>query len=273
MPDHAQIDEREGDGRPGGVLSESPAARPAESLEVLDHVERMITARPDGRVPVHLAPLGLIPVRFSLQSRQQLMQLAHIGLRYVGRQQAVGPPVTVGSDVRLHAKLAVLALLGLTHIVVTRSGLVFRRGRRLNNHRIHGGGGLTQRVSLVEEPAQQSRKLHSQLVLLQKTTEAQDRRLTGDRVLHQFDAGKAAHRLGVIPRILGVRVREVRPALHEINAQHPLQRHRLLERARLRLVRLDSRLDRLPEGHGIPLAKKGARGASNCPRGPSPLAQ
>ena len=60
-------------------------------------------------------------------------------------------------------------------------------------------------------------------VLLQQMPKAQDRRLVGDIVTLQLDAGKAAHRLDLVQRVLHRRVRQRVPLLHEVDAQHLLQ--------------------------------------------------
>ena len=62
-------------------------------------------------------------------------------------------------------------------------------------------------------------------------------------------------------------IRQVEPLLHEVDTQHPLQRHRLRTVARLRVMRLDQP-DQVHQESPRPSRPGSARGASPCPSVP-----
>ena len=157
---------------------------------------------------------------------------------------------------RLHAKVPVLTLLGLVHLWIARACGVLGRGRRGDDGRIHDRAALEQQPLLLKQRADLSKDALSQVVLFQKVAKAQDRRLIRNVVPEQLNAGKTAHRLDVVERVFGLRVRQVEPVLHEVDAQHLLHRLRLRAVTRLRVMRLDQRQKSRPWNHRVHLSQK-----------------
>ena len=96
-------------------------------------------------------------------------------------------------------------------------------------------------------------------------TEAQDGGLVRHQVLAQLHPRKPAHRLAVVDRVLGLRVRQVEPLLQEIDPQHLLQSQRLAAIARLRVVRLDQRAAIAPTESPRPSRPETVPAGSPCP--------
>ena len=205
---------------------------------------------------MHLAPVGLVAIQLALVAMQQLRQLTDVRLRRIGRHQAMDQAIAVGAYVRLHAEVPVLALHRLAHLGVPRLCLVLGRRRRLDDRRIDDRPGLQQQPLLLQQPADEGKDLLRQPVPLRKVPEPQDRRLVRDRIIDQLDPGKTSHRLRVVQRILGCRIRQVEPLLHEVDPQHPLHRQRLRAVAGLRVVRLDQRQDPGPGNDRVHLGQK-----------------
>src|SRR5882724_5272021 len=288
LPQQIQVRQGEGGVQPCRVLSRSTVAHLAKSPQALDHVEDMLDTGPSGRAPtieeplilaqspgangapidpipdagrqralaMRLVPVGLIAKHLALRSVQELGHLRAVVDVRRGGAQAVDDPAPVGADVRLHAKVPVFTLLGLAHLRIACALPVLGRGRRSNDGRIHNGAALEQQPLLLEQGSDLGKDLLGQSMLLQQMPETQDRRLVGYIVSVQLDAGETAHRLDVVQRVLGLRVRQVEPVLHEVDAQHLLHRLRLRSVTRLRVMRLNQRQKLVPWNHRVHLGQK-----------------
>ena len=174
-----------------------------------------------------------------------------------------------GTDVHLHPKVPLPVLLGLLHLGVATVALVLGRTGRADDGGVHDGPRLQQQLLLLQQLTHLGKDLLGQLVLLEQVAKVQNRRLVGNRVFGQFDAGKAPHRLNVVERILGLRIGEVEPLLHAVDAQHPFQRHRRATAPALRVVRLDQRRQPCPRHHHVHLGQEtlaAGRSALGVPR-------
>jgi hypothetical protein len=56
----------------------------------------------------------------------------------------------VAADVRLHAKVPLLALARLVHLRIARLVLILGRGRSCDDRGVHNGAGLEQQVALLQ---------------------------------------------------------------------------------------------------------------------------
>src|SRR3984893_13493086 len=287
-PQQIQVRQGEGGVQPCRVLSQATVAHLAKAPQSLDHVEYMLDTGPSGRAPtideplilaqwsgangapinpipdagrqraltMRLVPVGLIAKHLALRSVQELGHLRAVVDVRRGGAQAVDDAAPVGADVRLHAKVPVFTLLGLTHLRISCNLLILGRGRRGNDGRIHNGAALEQQPLLLEQRSDLSKDLLGQSMLLQQMAETQDRRLVGNIVSVQLDAGETAHRLDVVQRVRGLRVRQVETILHEVDAQHLLHRLRLRSVTRLRVMRLNQRQKPAPGNHRVHLGQK-----------------
>jgi hypothetical protein len=90
-----------------------------------------------------------------------------------------------------------------------------------------------------------------QVVGLEQVAEVQDRRLVGNGIAAELQAGERAHRLHVVERLLRARIGQIVPLLKAIDAKHHRQRKRPPPafRAHLRVARLNHRFKRPPRHH------------------------
>jgi hypothetical protein len=87
-------------------------------------------------------------------------------------------------------------------------------------------------------------------------TKVEDRRLVGDRVTAKLQSSERAHRLDVIERLFGARIRELVPLLEKVDPQHDVERIRPSSLAGLGIVRLDQTNQRRPRHDGVHLAQE-----------------
>src|SRR4051794_5154403 len=98
--------------------------------------------------------------------------------------------------------------------------------------------------------------------------EVQDRRLVRDRIASEFEIAERAHRLDIVERFLGARIRQIVPLLQAIDAQHHRDRKRSTAALRTRLGIM--RCDQPPALTTAPsppsrLETRRASCASSCP--------
>ncbi len=90
---------------------------------------------------------------------------------------------------------------------------------------------------------------------LQQVAEVEDGALVGNG-LGQGETAEAAHRLGLVEEVLHGGVAEVVAELDAVDAQHHRQRVGPPSPSRLRVVRLDARLQLLPGHKGVEAFKE-----------------
>src|SRR6185312_3908964 len=287
-PQQVQVRQSEGREQPRGVLRQAAVAHLAEAPQPFDYVEDVLASSPgsraqpidaalilsqwcatsrtavdavadalgQGALPMRLVPVGLITEDLALLAVKELGHLSAVVRVRGGSAEAVYDAASVGTHVSLHPEMPVFPLLRLVHLRVSRSLGILGGGRSGNDRRIHNRAGLQQQSLLLQELADLRKDALAELVLLEQMPKAQDRRLVRNRILGELDTGKAAHRLRVVQRVLHRRVREVDPVLHEVDTQHPFQRHRLGAVAGLRIMRLDQPDQALPRNHRVHFGQK-----------------
>lgn len=141
----------------------------------------------------------------------------------------------VHADMRLHAEKVVVALLGLVHLGVAHALGVLRRTGRLDDRGVHNRATAHHQPIVLQQQVHALENLLGDVVRLQQVPEVQDRRLVRHTTARQL--GKLAHRVAVVQRLFHRRIAQAEPLLHEVNAQHRLDRVRLATHiARLRVV-------------------------------------
>src|SRR6201993_483643 len=145
----------------------------------------------------------------------------------MGRAYGVDNTALIGPDMQLHSEVPVPALAGLLHLGVARRTGVFGRTGSRDDRRIDDGPRAQQKAARFEQAANRVEDRAGQVVLLQQMAKAQDGGLIRHHVVAQLHPREAPHRLTVVDRVLGLRVRKVKPLLQEIDAQHLLQPQRL----------------------------------------------
>lgn len=126
----------------------------------------------------------------------------------------------------------------------------------MEDRRVHHRPALEQQPAVLEQAPHEVEHLLGELMALQEMPEMEDGRLVGDRVLAQFDADEAPHGIAVVNGVLGRRVRQVVPVLEEVDAQHPLERHRPPPAGARGVVRRDQRPQLDPGDHGVHLGEE-----------------
>ncbi len=115
---------------------------------------------------------------------------------------------------------------------------------RSNSRRSSSGPAIASKMPLVS-PCCSSRWRKRRIVLSSGTTSSPS-----------STPREPAHRLAVVNRILGLRVRKVEPLLQEVDPQHLLQPQRLAPLSGFRIMRLDQRNQPRPRNHRIHLGQK-----------------
>ena len=185
-------------------------------------------ARAHGDVPLSacgLGPLGNTLVSgiskdhcfLTMQLAVPLGQIINIGSRTDhGVHQA---RLCIDSDMRLHPEVPLVALLGLMHLGVTFPGLVFGRAGRCDQRGIDHASGLEQQALGSELGVDDLQDLRAQIVLLKRMTKAQD----ADPVRNGFgaaDTHEVPVKAGLEQGLFGSHVRQAKPLLQTMNAEH-----------------------------------------------------
>ena len=119
----------------------------------------------------------------------------------------------------LHAEVPLVALLNLVHLGVALTGLVLGRARCSNQGGIHHGARLEQQAMGGQLGVDDLQNLWAQFVLFEQMTKSQD----ADPVwnaLGAADASEVAVEAGLEQGFFGPQVRQAKPLLQAVNAQH-----------------------------------------------------
>lgn len=87
---------------------------------------------------------------------------------------------SIDPDVRLHAKVPLVAFLGLMHLRVAFAGAIFGGAGRSNQGGIHHGAGLEHHALAAELLVDDLQDLRAQFVLIEQMPEEQDADSVGD---------------------------------------------------------------------------------------------
>jgi hypothetical protein len=164
--------------------------------------------------------LGFVPV----QQVGQDLRIGHVGGS--GHHRVDQLVLGIDANVRLHAEVPLLALLGLVHVWIPLLILVLGRGRRGDDGGVDDGAAGHLHALRFQVLVYLFEQLLAQMMLLQQVPEAQDGGLVRRGLASQVDADEAAHGGRVVDRFFRRRVGEVEPLLQEVDAQHALQAHR-----------------------------------------------
>jgi hypothetical protein len=162
------------------------------------------------------------------------------------------------AGLRLHAEVPLVALLGLVHLRIPLTSLVFGGA---------GGGdqgGIDDRAlphghaQFLEMGFDGLENLLTKVELLQQVSEHQDRGLIWDPVAEHVDARKPPHRRHLDQRILRRWIAQRVPLLHQVDPQHGGQRIRRAAAfaAGLGIVRLDQFNQGSPWHHLVHLSQE-----------------
>jgi len=132
-------------------------------------------------------------------------------------------PMEIRTNVRLHAEVPLITLLGGTHFGITLSVLVLRTWWSRNHRGIHDGAGLHDETLSLQQTLDDLEQLILQLVFLEEVTEEEDRRFIGDTVPEQINAEEFLEGVAVVDGILHSRIRKVVPLLEKVDFEHEQQ--------------------------------------------------
>ena len=158
--------------------------------------------------------------------------------------QAVGDSaIGIHAHMSYHLKIPVIALLCCRHLGIAGIGLVFRRGRGVDDRRTGQGAGAQCHVLVGKVGVHLSKQRFGWVILLQPMTEVEHYCLVGNAVVTKFDDGKPAHGLAIVKTFLRLKIAGRVPALQQVHTQHHLQWHwgATALGTQLRVVRLDQR--------------------------------
>ncbi len=150
-------------------------------------------------------------------------------------------------DMRLHAEVPLVALLGLMHLGVTLAATVLGRAERGDQRGIDHRAALEQQALVGQHCVDRSQDLRRQLKRFQLVAKAQD----AHAVRHPLGAAQAAEvpvQGGVEQGLFHGDVAQSEPLLKRVNSQHRLQLKRRAPDLGPRCMRLDQRRQ-LPPGH------------------------
>jgi len=128
---------------------------------------------------------------------------------------------------------------GLLHLGVAGASGVLGRTGRGNDGCVHDGARAQQQPARSEQAADLIEDGTGKTVLLEQVAKALNGALIRHRVVTQLHPCKPPHRLAVVDRVFGLRIREIEPLLREIDAQHLLRSQRLTTVSRFRIVGCD----------------------------------
>ncbi len=153
----------------------------------------------------------------------------HGDIGNIGRRggDTVGQPGDgIDADMRLHAEVILLALLGLLHLRIALLGLVPGGGRGRYDGGVDDGALAHEQALLGQTGVDLFENPLGQRMLLQQMTEAQQRSRVRYVLDGQIDTDEVAHRLAVVDGVLQRFIGQGIPLLEEVDAQHALQADR-----------------------------------------------
>mmetsp|Transcript_39182 Transcript_39182/g.92016 ORF Transcript_39182/g.92016 Transcript_39182/m.92016 type:complete len:247 (-) Transcript_39182:3189-3929(-) len=232
-------------------------------------IERLALARAHRHVPTRLAvrePLALVHALIArvapgiaLLAVQQTRGLRHVVDVCGGADDAVHQArVRIRTNVRLHAEVPLVALLGLVHLGVALAVLVLGGARRGNDGRVHHRASPEHESLLGQAGIDRGQHLRRELVLLQQVSKAQDGGLVG-HARCPFKTDETAVQRPLVQFLFHRRIAQVPPQLQAVDAQHGLDGERRPAAQRLMRtsgMRLDQRHQRGPGHHLVHLVEE-----------------
>ena len=126
--------------------------------------------------------------------------------------------LAIHTDMRLHAEVPLVALLGLMHLGIPLFLPILCRTGRTDDGGINEGPPADLQPVGGQICTDSRKELFPQLVRFQQMPKLADRRLIRDRFATQINAHKLPHGARVIQRVLHGRIREIEPLLQTVEA-------------------------------------------------------
>ena len=151
--------------------------------------------------------------------------------------------------------MPLVAFLRLVHLGIALAVRILRRTRRFDDRCIHDAAALEQQALACKIGIHPAQDLRRQFVFLQQVPEVEDRRLVRDRP-RKRQMRKRAYRGIFVEGLFHRRVGQTEPVLHQVDAQHRLQRIRMTAAPGNRIQRLNQIQQRLPGNHLLHLGQE-----------------
>ena len=164
--------------------------------------------------------------------------------------------LAVRADVRLHAEVPLVALLGLTHLGIARLVFVLGRGGGADDGGVHNGALRDLEAARLQVSPDLFEHPLAQIVFLQQVAKLADGGFVGHRLAPQINAREPAHRHRVVQRLFHRRIRQIEPVLQAVDSNHPLKLDGRAPVARLRIHREHQGAELVPRNNAIHLRQK-----------------
>ena len=128
--------------------------------------------------------------------------------------------VSIDTNVRFHAKVPLVAFLGLVHLRVPFNTAFFGRTGRCNQRSIDHRAGLEHQAFGDQGGVYCCEQLNTQVVLFKQVTKSQDGGLVRQLVYGAIETGKLTVKRRIVQGLLHRRIRQTEPLLQEVNTQH-----------------------------------------------------
>jgi len=132
------------------------------------------------------------------------------------------PKRVVHANVHLHAKVILIALLGLVHLRVTLAALVLRGAWSRNDGSIHNAAFAQHQTVLLQVFVHLLEQHLAQAMAFKEMTKLENGGFIRQAI--QLQAGEVPHGFNLIQGVFHGRVAEVIKQLHAVNSQHGGQR-------------------------------------------------
>jgi len=132
------------------------------------------------------------------------------------------PKRVVHANVHLHAKVILIALLGLVHLRVTLAAFVLSGAWGRNDRRIHNAALAQHQTVLLQVFVHFFEQHLAEAMALQEMTELENGGFVRQAV--QFQASEVPHGFDLVQSVFHGRIAEVVEQLHTVDSQHGRQR-------------------------------------------------
>jgi len=158
---------------------------------------------------------------FAVQQAMALSDIVDIGrCADDGVHQA---RISIDTDMRLHAKVPLVAFLGLVHLRIPLARTVLGRAGRCNQRGINDRAGLEHQAFGDQGGVDRGQQLNAQVVLFKQVAKAQDGGLVRQPGHAGIKMGELAVKRGVVQGLFHRWIRQTEPLLQEVDAQHGLE--------------------------------------------------
>ena len=198
-----------------------------------------------------------IGIDFTLLPMQQAVTLGDIV--DVGRcpnDRVYQSRIGINPDMGLHPEVPLVALLGLMHLGVSLAGAVLGGARCSNQGGVHHGSGLEHQALGSQGGVDGGQELHAEVVFFKEMTKPQDSALIRQSTHTGVQVGELAVQLDIVQRLFHGRIRQAKPLLKEVDAQHGGDCKRGSPRLATGRVRFNQRNQLCPRHHQIHLIEK-----------------